>query len=294
MSTPPTQHIPVLCEEVLELLDPQPGQIFIDGTAGGGGHLLAMAARLIPGGMAFGVDRDPEAIERITSEQSELPITLECASYARIPRVLAKHDISGVDSILLDLGLSSDQLAATDRGFSFNVDGPLDLRFNPHTGEPAWRMISRMSAEHLANLIYEFGEERNSRRIARAIVQARQEQPIRTSQQLAQIIRKSVASRSRNEKIDPATRTFQALRIAVNDELKELDAALKVLPDCLLPGGRLAIISFHSLEDRRVKQSFRDDTRLEVITRKPVRPSLAEVSRNSRSRSAKLRGARRT
>lgn len=295
MNHRPTEHIPVLLDEVLERLDPQPGQVFVDGTAGGGGHLLAIAERLGPKGLALGVDRDPLAIERIEALgealDEELPIALECDSYARIPRILAGHDIQGVDGILLDLGLSSDQLAETDRGFSFNVDGPLDLRFNPQAGEPAWRMIDRMSAEHLANLIYEYGEERQSRRIARAIVKAREKAPIRTSQQLAEIIRKSTPSRSRNEKIDPATRTFQALRIAVNQELQELDAALKVLPDCLLPGGKLAIISFHSLEDRPVKQSFRDDLRLEVITRKPIRPGVEEIARNSRSRSAKLRVA---
>ena len=295
MNHRPTEHIPVLLDEVLERLAPQPGQVFVDGTAGGGGHLLAIAERLGPKGLALGVDRDPLAIERIEALREaldeELPIALECDSYARIPRILAGHDIQGVDGILLDLGLSSDQLAETDRGFSFNVDGPLDLRFNPQAGEPAWRMIDRMSAEHLANLIYEYGEERQSRRIARAIVKAREKAPIRTSQQLAEIIRKSAPSRSRNEKIDPATRTFQALRIAVNQELQELDAALKVLPDCLLPGGKLAIISFHSLEDRPVKRSFRDDLRLEVITRKPIRPGVEEIARNSRSRSAKLRVA---
>ena len=299
MNHRPTEHIPVLLDEVLERLAPQPGQVFVDGTAGGGGHLLAIAERLGPKGLALGVDRDPLAIERIEALgealgealDEELPIALECDSYARIPRILAGHDIQGVDGILLDLGLSSDQLAETDRGFSFNVDGPLDLRFNPQAGEPAWRMIDRMSAEHLANLIYEYGEERQSRRIARAIVKAREKAPIRTSQQLAEIIRKSAPSRSRNEKIDPATRTFQALRIAVNQELQELDAALKVLPDCLLPGGKLAIISFHSLEDRPVKRSFRDDLRLEVITRKPIRPGVEEIARNSRSRSAKLRVA---
>lgn len=292
MNHRPTEHIPVLLDEVLELLAPQPGQVFVDGTAGGGGHLLAIAEQLGPkGGLALGVDRDPLAIERIEALGQELPIALECDSYARIPRILAGHDIQGVDGILLDLGLSSDQLAETERGFSFNVDGPLDLRFNPQTGEPAWRMIDRMSAEHLAKLIYKYGEERQSRRIARAIVNAREKALIRTSQQLAEIIRKSAPSRSRNEKIDPATRTFQALRIAVNQELQELDAALKVLPDCLLPGGKLAIISFHSLEDRPVKQSFRDDLRLEVITRKPIRPGIEEIARNSRSRSAKLRVA---
>ena len=260
MNHRPTEHIPVLLDEVLKQLDPQPGQVFVDGTAGGGGHLLAIAERLGPKGLALGVDRDPLAIERIEALDQELPIALECDSYARIPRILAGHDIQGLDGILLDLGLSSDQLAETDRGFSFNVDGPLDLRFNPQTGEPAWRMIDRMSAEHLANLIYEYGEERQSRRIARAIVKAREKAPIRTSQQLAEIIRKSAPSRSRNEKIDPATRTFQALRIAVNQELQELDAALKVLPDTAF----LSRISSHM-----------SNTRLSAGHTRPVRGCLS-------------------
>jgi 16S rRNA (cytosine1402-N4)-methyltransferase len=195
-----------------------------------------------------------------------------------------------VDGILLDLGLSSDQLADPDRGFSFHGSGPLDLRFDPSRGEPAWRLVERLSAEHLADLIYRYGEDRFSRQIARRIVAERRTKPLKTARDLAQVIRMAVP-RSRGERIDPATRTFQALRIAVNDELKWLEVALHRLPGCLRPGGRIAVISFHSLEDRLVKEAFRQDDRLEVVTRRPIRPSEQETFNNPRSRSAKLRVA---
>jgi 16S rRNA (cytosine1402-N4)-methyltransferase len=167
----------------------------------------------------------------------------------------------------------------------------LDLRFDPSTGEPAWRMINRLSAEHLADLIYQYGEERYSRRIARAIVERRRDQPIRTAGELAELVQRMVPRTRPPQRIDPATRTFQALRIAVNDELKSLEIALRRLPECLRPGGRLAVISFHSLEDRRVKEAFRDDPRYRPLTRKPVVPGEEESNRNPRSRSAKLRVA---
>jgi 16S rRNA (cytosine1402-N4)-methyltransferase len=201
-------------------------------------------------------------------------------------------NVEAVDGILLDVGLSSDQLADANRGFSFQSEGPLDLRFDTTRGEPAWKLIERLSAEHLADLIFAYGEERFSRRIARRIVETRRANPIHTASELARIVRASVP-RSRDERIDPATRTFQALRIAVNEELKWLEVAVRRLPDCLGPGGRLAVISFHSLEDRLVKEGFRNDARLAVVTRRPVRPSENEVAANPRSRSAKLRVAER-
>ena len=208
-------------------------------------------------------------------------------------RYLAALDVSAVNGILLDLGLSSDQLGDPARGFSFQSSGPLDLRFDQTRGEPAWKLVERLSAEHLADLIYRFGEERYSRRIARRIVEVRRASPIHTAADLARIVRESVP-RSRDERIDPATRTFQALRIAVNEELKWLEVALRRMPDCLRPGGRLVVISFHSLEDRLVKEAFRNDARLEVITRRPIRPTEREIESNPRSRSAKLRVAERT
>jgi 16S rRNA (cytosine1402-N4)-methyltransferase len=198
-----------------------------------------------------------------------------------------------VDGVLLDLGLSSDQLADSSRGFSFQLEGELDLRFDATTGTPAWRLLQQLSAERLADLIYEFGEERFSRRIARRIVEQRARGEIRTAAQLAALVRTCVP-RSKHHRIDPATRTFQALRIAVNDELGALEAALHQIPELLKPGGRVAVISFHSLEDRRVKQAFRADPRLVVLTKKPIRPYESEIQRNPRSRSAKLRVAERS
>jgi 16S rRNA (cytosine1402-N4)-methyltransferase len=206
---------------------------------------------------------------------------------------LEQIDIKTVDGVILDLGLSSDQLADSGRGFSFSMDGPLDLRFDPTSGEPARRLINRLSAEHLADLIYNYGEERYSRQIARAIVEQRRKRPIETSQELAELIRRTIPKAPRGERIDPATRTFQALRIAVNDELKSLEIALRRIPDCLRPGARMAVISFHSLEDRRVKEAFRNDQRLKNLTNKPIRPEAEEMDRNPRCRSAKLRVAER-
>jgi 16S rRNA (cytosine1402-N4)-methyltransferase len=284
-----THHVPVLAEEVLEWLAPRPGQVFVDGTLGGGGHARLLAAAVGDGGRVIAVDRDAAAVERFERERPP-HVVARHAKYAQLPEVLAELEIPAVDGILLDLGLSSDQLADESRGFSFQSEGPLDLRFDTSEGEPASRLLARLDERRLADLIYEYGEERFSRRIARAIVRRRREEPIRTAADLAQLVRRCVP-RSRKLKIDPATRTFQALRIAVNAELEELETALRVLPDCLAPGGRLAIISFHSLEDRRVKNAFRGDDRLTVLTKKPVRPADHEVAANPRARSAKLRVA---
>ncbi len=288
-----TLHVPVLLGEVLELLAPQAGQTIVDGTLGGGGHTRAFAERVGPSGSVIALDRDPAAIERAARALAGLPVQLVDSNFCELPEVLEQLEIPVVDGILLDLGLSSDQLADASRGFSFQSAGALDLRFNPDEGESAARLINRLSAEHLADLIFAYGEERHSRRIARAIVERRRQRPIETAEELAQIVRSCAPSSKRGERIDPATRTFQALRIAVNDELKSLEIALRRLPACLRTGGRLAIISFHSLEDRLVKESFRDNAALDVITRRPVRASDDEIERNPRSRSAKLRVAAR-
>jgi 16S rRNA (cytosine1402-N4)-methyltransferase len=191
------------------------------------------------------------------------------------------------------LGVSSDQLADEQRGFSFSATGRLDLRFDPLSGEPARRLVNRLSVERLAELIHRYGEERYSRRIARAIVERRRQKPIETAGELAELVRRCVPPTPGGRRIDPATRTFQALRIAVNDELKSLETALRRIPECLRPRARLAVISFHSLEDRHAKEAFRDDQRLRVLTSKPVRPDMEEVNRNPRARSAKLRVAER-
>ncbi|MDA1054678.1 MAG: 16S rRNA (cytosine(1402)-N(4))-methyltransferase RsmH [Planctomycetota bacterium] len=292
MAASETVHVPVLAEEVIAWLDPRPGKIIVDGTLGGGGHSRLLAERLAGQGQIIGIDRDPQAVERTANLLDGLPVTCVHGSYADLPEILAELGTAQVDGVLLDLGLSSDQLADRERGFSFAFDGPLDLRFDPTQGEPASRLLDRLSAEHLANIIFEFGEERYSRRIAKALVEARRTSPIRTAGELADLVRRCVP-RSRKTNLDPATRTFQALRIAVNDELKILDQALTRLPDCLRPGGRIAVISFHSLEDRRVKVAFRQDQRYVILTKKPIRPNESEILRNPRSRSAKLRVAER-
>ncbi|MCA9242115.1 MAG: 16S rRNA (cytosine(1402)-N(4))-methyltransferase RsmH, partial [Planctomycetales bacterium] len=264
-----TVHTPVLPRETMELLCPETGQVVVDGTLGGGGHARMLATAVGPTGRVIAVDRDGDAVERAAASLVGLPVEAVQGTYADLPEILAERGVGQVHAILLDLGLSSDQLEDDSRGFSFNSPGPLDLRFDTTRGEPAWRLLNRLSAEHLADLIYHYGEEKLSRRIARKIVEHRQQQPIETAGQLAQIIRSAVG-RQYEKRIDPATRTFQALRIAVNDELKQIDIALRRLPGCLAPGGRMAVISFHSLEDRRVKQAFRADERLKVVTRQAV------------------------
>ena len=287
-----TTHVPVLLKEVIDGLQLTSGQSVIDGTLGGGGHSRHLLQQVGAEGSLLALDRDHRAVELARKQFPDEQATILQGNYADIPEFLRQLEIETVDGILLDLGLSSDQLADEQRGFSFNTTGRLDLRFNQREGEPAWKLLNRLSPEHLADLIYQYGEDRLSRRIARAIVKQRQEAPIETADQLAAIVRRCYP-RHRNETLDPATRTFQALRIAVNDELKWLEVALRRLPDCLPVGGRLAIISFHSLEDRRVKHGFRQDPRLKPITKRPIRPEPEETDRNPRSRSARLRVAER-
>ncbi len=242
-------------------------------------------------GLVIAIDRDPHAIERGARELAGLPVRFAQANYCDIPEVLDALAIDAVDGVLLDVGLSSDQLADESRGFSFEADGPLDLRFDPTEGEPAWRIVNRLKADHLADLIYEFGEERYSRRIARRIVLAREKQPIRSAREFALLVRSAIPRQKQPSRIHPATRTFQALRIAVNQELKSLQIALQRIPQRLLPSGRLVVISFHSLEDRLVKQAFRNAQIWECLTRSPIEASDDETNRNPRSRSAKLRAA---
>ena len=293
-------HIPVLAAEVIEHFDPQPRQTFVDGTLGGGGHTKLFAERVGPDGLVIAMDRDPQALNAAEVNLKGLPVKLVHGNFCDLPEVLAEMQISFVDGIVLDLGISSDQLADDDRGFSFTAAGSLDLRMDPSQGEPAWRLIERLSAEHLANLIYEFGEERHSRRIARKVVERRRTTRIRTADQLADIVRSCVPTGKRKG-FDPATRTFQALRIAVNDELAALDALLQdIEAGCrkigeggwLAQGARIAVISFHSLEDRRVKHSFvalEKSGLAKRLTRKPIRASEEEIASNQRSRPAKLR-----
>ncbi|MEL7496364.1 MAG: 16S rRNA (cytosine(1402)-N(4))-methyltransferase RsmH [Planctomycetota bacterium] len=287
-----TVHVPVLPEEVLVGMNPKPGHIVVDGTLGGGGHSLRLLKAIGSTGQLIGIDRDPLAVEETATRLSGDNVKLLAANYADIPEILNGMEIEHVDSILLDLGLSSDQLDDRDRGFSFHAEGKLDLRFDQMSGEPAWKLINRLGEKHLANLIYKYGEEKLSRRIARKIVKLRHDQKIDTAVALAKIVR-SCYPRSYQQRIDPATRTFQALRIAVNEELKWLSVAMERLPAYLAPGGRICVISFHSLEDRIVKQAFVGDDRLNVISKKPITASEDELDVNPRSRSAKFRVAER-
>jgi len=280
-------------EEVVRWLDPRPGAIVVDGTLGGGGHTRLLADRVGSSGLVLAMDRDPRAVAAAEQTLAGLPVKVVQTNFCDLPEVIEQLEIEAVDGILLDLGLSSDQLADPERGFSFTSDGPLDLRFDPLGGEPAWRLLARLSAGSLADLIYAYGEERYSRRIAQEIVKRRRDNPVKTAAQLAELVRRCIPRSRGKRRIDPATRTFQALRIAVNDELKSLEIALRRLPDCLKPGAPMAVISFHSLEDRRVKESFRDDGRMETLTKKPLQPEQSETDINPRARSAKMRVARR-
>jgi 16S rRNA (cytosine1402-N4)-methyltransferase len=282
-------HTSVLPAEVMSYLAVEPGMRVVDGTLGGGGHARLLAEAVGPQGLVIGIDRDPAAIERGARELAGLPVRFAQANYCDIPEVLDALAIDRVDRVLLDVGLSSDQLADDSRGFSFDSDGPLDLRFDPTEGEPAWRMINRMRPESLADIIHEFGEERFSRRIARRIAAVREKEPIKTSREFARVVMSAIPRQHPPPRIHPATRTFQALRIAVNQELKSLRIALERIPTRLNPGGRLAVISFHSLEDRLAKEAFRNRQVWENLTKSPVEAGNEEVLRNPRSRSAKLR-----
>ncbi|HKB41981.1 MAG TPA: 16S rRNA (cytosine(1402)-N(4))-methyltransferase RsmH [Gemmataceae bacterium] len=309
-ANPGPRHVPVLPVEVLELLALTPGQIVVDATLGAGGHARLLAERITPSpptplppgergreerGRLIALDRDPAMIELARPRLEGLPVTVVRASFDQLRQVLDDLRIDRVDAVLADLGVSSDQLDDAARGFSFQQDAPLDMRMNPMVGETAADLLRRLNERDLADIFYEYGEERFSRRIARKIVEVRQRQPVTMTGQLAELIRRCVPrpGGKRRHTIDPATRVFQALRIAVNDELSALEGLLGALPRCLKPGGRAAIISFHSLEDRRVKQAFRDRSLWEALTRKPVEATDEEVQRNPRARSAKLRVARR-
>ncbi|NBW97304.1 MAG: 16S rRNA (cytosine(1402)-N(4))-methyltransferase RsmH [Planctomycetia bacterium] len=293
MDGPTSIHTSVLPAEVMSFLAVRRGMRVVDGTLGGGGHTRLLAEAVGPEGLVIAIDRDPAAIDRGARELAGLPVRFAQANYCDLPEVLDALSIDAVDAVLLDIGLSSDQLADRDRGFSFDADGPLDLRFDPTEGEPAWRIVNRMKPESLADIIYEFGEERHSRRIARRIAAVREKEPIHSAREFARLVVSAIPRQHPPPRIHPATRTFQALRIAVNQELKSLRIALERIPQRLVPGGRLAVISFHSLEDRLVKQAFRNAQVWDCLTRSPVEAGPEELAANPRSRSAKLRVARR-
>jgi 16S rRNA (cytosine1402-N4)-methyltransferase len=301
-------HTSVLLDEAIEYLAVQPGGRYIDCTVGAGGHSLAILRESEPGGIVLALDADPHAIEFARGSLSDYPDSVKFvnANFRDLRKVARANNFVPVHGVLLDLGISSMQLAESGRGFSFQTEAPLDMRFSEKQAMTASDIVNSYREEDLANVIWELGEERLSRRIAKAIVRAR---PVQTTTELASVIAKAApAGRSR---IHPATRTFQALRIAVNDELKSLATALEQARDLLGVGGRLVVISFHSLEDRIVKQFMQRESRdcvcppeqpecscghkatLKVLTKRPVTPTDEETRRNPRSRSAKLRAAER-
>ncbi len=290
------QHVPVLLEESLNFLNVRPGGVVVDATLGFGGHSAAICRRLGPAGKLIAFDRDEQAMDlakarlAVLAEElgAEMPqVEYVARPFSEIAEVIKPGELDG---LLADFGVSSMQLDEAHRGFSFRSDGPLDMRMDTRSGLTAEQVVNQADEEDLANLIYEFGEERRSRRIARAIVRAR---PITTTAELARVV-SAVAPPIKGEKIHPATKTFQALRIRVNDELGEIQSLLKSAGSLLKPGGRVVLISFHSLEDRLVKDSFRESARqgvLEILTKKPAVAKEQEALRNPRSRSAKLRAA---
>ncbi len=289
----------------------EPGGVVIDGTYGRGGHAEEIMKRLGQSGYLLALDRDPEAVRMARQKLLDSPhAQVEKSTFSMLGELSDRHALTGrVTAVLFDLGVSSPQLEDPQRGFSFRHTGPLDMRMDPTSGETAAKWLNRVDEVELARIIYEYGEERYSRRIARAIVQRRKVNPIATTSELADIVKRAVPTRERSK--DPATRTFQALRLHINKELEELALGLPQAVRVLAPGGRLAVISFHSLEDRLTKQFFRAEAkgpvlppdlplravdfrpRLRVIA-KPQRPTDAEIKRNPRARSAILRVAERT
>src|SRR5512141_1704118 len=296
-------HQPVLYKEIIHALQPRRGGRYVDGTLGAGGHARGILEASAPDGQLLGLDLDPQAlvIARETLAPYEHRIHLAQASYTSLSTQLAQLHWDAVDGILLDLGASSMQFDTAERGFSFLQDAPLDMRFGPQVLQTAADLVNKSSERELADLIYQYGEERESRKIARAIVKAR---PLHTTRELVAVI-ESVSPR-RGDRLHPATRTFQALRIAVNEELASIEDVLPQALGALKPGGRLAVISFHSLEDRIVKEFFREQSRelvnppfepihaeerkaiLKEVIRKPMVPSEDEIKKNPRARSAKL------
>lgn len=297
-------HRPVLFEETLAALDVQPDGLYVDGTAGGGGHSHAIASRL-ESGRLIALDQDPDAIAQATKRLEGLPATVIRSNFRYMDRVLREQEIDRVDGVLLDIGVSSHQLDEPSRGFSYHTDAPLDMRMSQE-GATAADMLRELSEQELADIFFRFGEEKFSRPIARAIVRRRETAPLATTEELAELIAASVPAAARRDK-HPARRVFQALRIAVNAELDCLSEALNIAFDQLKVGGRLAVITFHSLEDRMVKQRFAEfctgctcppsfpvcvcgkQPAARLVLRKPVEASEQELAENPRSRSAKLR-----
>lgn len=295
MQLPAAGHDPVLLAEVLDLLKPSAGQVFVDCTLGRAGHSSAIAARLGESGTLIGIDADPRNLTYAKSQLESAPCTVRLfhANFGELEDVLAEAGTPLVHGVLADLGISTNQLFDPDYGLSFAQAMTLDMRLDPRIPRTAADIVNTTREDDLANLLFDLAQERFSRRIARKIAEARRQAPITTTERLADLVRSAIPSRGgAPEKIDPATRTFMALRMAVNDELGNLNALLRQAPQHLHGGGRFGVISFHSTEDRLVKQSFRSleqAGRFSILTKKPLAPADAELARNPRSRSAKLR-----
>ena len=295
-------HVPVLVEEVVHLLSLRGGAAVVDCTLGLGGHALRLIPMIGPGGRYVGIDLDPGNLVRAKAcldplaAASGVRFDAVQGNFRDLPDLLTSRDVEGVDVLLADLGFASSQMDDPARGFAFSADGPLDMRLDPEAPTTAADLVNDLPERDLADLIYQLGEERLSRKIARKIGEARRRNPIHSTGELADLVRRAYGGRGRQSRIDPATRTFMALRIAVNAELDALDELLLAVGRVINPGGRAGIISFHSLEDRRVKQQFKalaDTGRFERITRKPATAGEEELVANPRSRSAKLRVLRR-
>jgi len=302
-------HVPVMVEEVLYYLDCKPGQTFVDGTLGGGGHTKAILRQIEPNGFLVGIDKDPDAIASTGKSLRGFTSQLRLlhADFADIGRIRTELGERSTDGILLDLGLSLYHLAGSGRGFSFKRDEPLDMRMNLKEDMTARDVVNEFTQDRLAAIISDYGEERWAGRIAASIVKARRKEPIVSSLALAEIVKQAIPAKHQPSRIHPATRTFQAIRIAVNQELDSLQRFLNCAPELLRPGGRLCIISFHSLEDRMVKQRFKEmadpcrcppqfpvctcgkKPQARILTKKPVRPNPDAVHANPMARSAKLR-----
>jgi len=294
-STQESKHKSVLLAEALYWLGVRPGGLYVDGTVGLGGHSYAILEKSSPNGFLIGFEWNESSLklakERLKVFEGRYQIVRE--NFARIKEVLNELGKGPVDGVLVDLGLSSFLLEESGEGFSFLKDEPLDMRMDKRLSRTAKDLVNQLSRLQLEDLLKSFGEERFAARIAAAICEARRKAPIRTTKELADLVYRAYPARARRAKIHPATKTFQALRIAVNKELDNLARFLKDAPDVLKPGGRLVVISFHSLEDRLVKRAFKEDSRLRALTKKPVVPKEEEIRENPRARSAKLRAAER-
>lgn len=299
MQLPETGHDPVMLHEVLAHLSPHPGQVIVDCTLGRAGHAIALAKAIAPAGTLIGLDYDPLNLDYARSKLDGLPVRLFHANFAEADDALHEAGVESVDAIFADLGISTNQLFDDAYGLSFTHDLPLDMRLDRRNRTSAREIINHWGEQKIADLLYQLADERFSRRIARKIIETRKRSPINTTGQLADLVRGVVPkqkSHSRSVEIDPATRTFLALRMAVNGEMENLEQLIKLAPRFLKPGGKIAIISFHSTEDRLVKHMFRSAEQtgqLKVLTSKPLIPSDAEIHANPRSRSAKMRVAER-